>query len=80
MEFTTKSFIIAAVLLESILFVKYRQLRVGVHKLRGTGRVHDIEALNNWVYFVKFLLFALPTIWLFFLINAFRWILYVFQI
>ena len=69
MEFITKAIIIAVALFESILFVKYLQLRRGAYRLRGTGRVHDIEAVHNWMGFVRFLLFALPAVSLFFYIN-----------
>ncbi len=69
MEFITKLIIIAVVLFESILFVKYLQLRRGAYRLRGTGRVHDIEAVHNWLSLVRFLLFALPAVSLFFFIN-----------
>ena len=69
MELITKAIIIAVVLFESILFIKYLQLRRGAYRLKGSGRVHDIEAVRNWMSFVRFLLFALPAISLFYYIN-----------
>jgi len=69
MEFITKLIIIAVLISEGLLFAKYLQLRRGAYRLKGTGRVHDIEATHNRMGFVRFLLFALPAIPLFFYIN-----------
>lgn len=50
----------AAVFLELISFVLYSRYKSRSQKLKGTGRVTDIEIAHNWQYFFGFVLLAIP--------------------
>jgi len=49
-----------AVFLELISLVFYGKFKSRFQKLRGTGRVTDMEIAHNWQYFFGFALLAIP--------------------
>jgi hypothetical protein len=53
-------FIGMAAFAEAISLVFYSRYKLRLKKLKGTGRVTDIEIARNWQYFFGFVLLIIP--------------------
>jgi uncharacterized membrane protein len=49
-----------AVFIELVSFVFYSRYKSRFRKLKGTGRIADMEIAHNWQYFFGFVLLAIP--------------------
>jgi hypothetical protein len=67
MDWLKLMIIAGAGMTEIFLILKYRALNNKAKKLKGTGKMTDIEITNNRRYFVRFLLASFPflVIWFF---------------
>lgn len=59
-------FIWTGVFSEFISFLFYNRYKVKKEKLKGTGRMTDIEIAHNWQTFFKVAIIAIPLLLLYF--------------
>jgi len=59
-------FIWMGVFSEFISFLFYNRFKLRYKKLKGTGRVTDIEIAHNWQTFFKVAIIAIPLLLLYF--------------
>jgi hypothetical protein len=55
-------FIGAGILSEFISFLFYNKFKLKFNKLRGTGRMTDLEIAHNWKTFFRAIMFIIPIV------------------
>ena len=59
-DFLRTAAIATGSIIELTLMIKFRLLNLKAQKLKGTGRVHEIQAVRRFISFMKILLLAIP--------------------